>query len=55
VSRVYQTHINKVIKSSSLVDPYKLDRHDYSIQEIEVEAILTLWGKIKQNLVSKGC
>ena len=49
VSRVYQTNINKVIKSSSIVNPYKLNKQDDSIQEIEVEAILKLWIKIKKN------
>jgi len=34
VSRVYITDINKVIKSSSHVDPYKLDKKDYSIRDI---------------------
>ena len=48
VSRVYQTNINKVLKSSSIVNPYKLNKQDYSIQEIEVEAILALWKKLKR-------
>ncbi len=47
VSRVYQTNINRVIKSTSIVNPYKLNKQDYSIQEIEVEAILSLWAEIK--------
>jgi heptosyltransferase-1 len=35
ISRVYQTDINKVLKSSSIVNPYKLNKSDYSINEIE--------------------
>jgi heptosyltransferase-1 len=42
VSRVYQTKINKVLKSPSEVNPYKLNKSDYSIQQIEVADILTL-------------
>ncbi len=49
VSRVYQTNINRVIKSLSIVNPYKLNKQDYSIQEIEVEAILTSWVEIKES------
>jgi heptosyltransferase-1 len=39
VERVYQTNINKVIKSSSKVNPYKLNKKDLSIREIEPELI----------------
>ena len=39
IERVYQTKINKVIKSSSKVNPYKLNKKDFSIKEIEPEAI----------------
>jgi len=35
VSRVYQTDINKVVKSASIVNPYKLDKQDYSIKDID--------------------
>ncbi|NOQ34847.1 MAG: lipopolysaccharide heptosyltransferase I [Methylococcaceae bacterium] len=42
ISRVYQTKINKVIKSSSTVNPYKLNKEDYSIQEIEVNEVVGL-------------
>ncbi len=34
ISRVYQTPINRVIKSDSIVDPYKLDKNDFSIRDI---------------------
>ncbi len=39
VSRVYQTPINKVVKSPSSVNPYKLDREDYSIEEVDPDQI----------------
>lgn len=42
VSRVYQTQINKVIKSSSEVNPYKLNKEDYSIREIKVDNVVKL-------------
>jgi heptosyltransferase-1 len=45
--RVYQTKINKVIKSSSKVDHFNLDKNDYSISDIEVEDIV----KISQELL----
>ncbi len=42
VSRVYQTGINKVLKSPSLVDPFKLDKNDFSIGQIPVPDIVNL-------------
>lgn len=42
VSRVYQTEINKVLKSPSIVNPYKLNKQDYSIAEIEVSQVVKL-------------
>jgi heptosyltransferase-1 len=42
VSRVYQTDINKVLKSPSRVDPFKLNKNDYSIGEIGVDQIIAL-------------
>ena len=42
VSRVWQTDINKVLKSSSQVNPYKLDKNDFSIAEIEANAVIAL-------------
>jgi len=33
-SRIYETPINKYIKSSSMVDPFKLNKQDFSICEI---------------------
>ncbi|MCK4494637.1 MAG: lipopolysaccharide heptosyltransferase I [Methylococcales bacterium] len=40
VSRVYQTAINHVLKSSSVVDPFKLNKHDDSIADIEVHQVV---------------
>ncbi len=40
VSRVYQTEINKAIKSDSLVNPYKLNKNDNSIKEIDEDLII---------------
>jgi len=42
VSRVYETKINKVLKSNSKVNVYKLDKNDFSIKDIEVEEILKI-------------
>ncbi len=40
VSRVYVTEVNKVLKSPSEVNPYKLDKNDFSIGEInEIEIV----------------
>lgn len=40
VSRVYQTDINKVLKSPSQVNPFKLDKNDFSIAEIPVADVI---------------
>lgn len=40
VSRVYQTDINKVVKSASIVNPYKLNKQDYSIKDIDEGEII---------------
>ena len=42
VSRVYQTAINKVIKSSSQVNPFKLNKQDFSIQDIDPCRIISM-------------
>ena len=42
VSRVYQTAINKVLKSPSQVNPFKLDKNDFSIAEIDEKAVIVL-------------
>lgn len=42
VSRVYQTDINNVVKSASVVNPYKLDKQDFSIKDIDEGEIIEL-------------
>lgn len=39
-SRVYQTSINRVIKSASPVNPYRLNRQDFSIREIDEQLVI---------------
>jgi heptosyltransferase-1 len=40
ISRVYQTPINQVLKSPSIVNPFKLDKNDFSIKDIQVGQVL---------------
>ena len=42
ISRVYKTAINKTIKSYSKVDPYKLNKNDFSITSIKESDIISL-------------
>lgn len=42
VNRVYRTPINKVIKSSSEVNHYKLNKNDFSIAEIGTDDIIEM-------------
>ncbi|MGE4420315.1 MAG: lipopolysaccharide heptosyltransferase I [Sulfurimonas sp.] len=42
INRVYVTPINKVIKSSSEINHYKLNKNDFSICEIESERIVKI-------------
>ena len=42
ISRVYQTEINRVLKSSSVVNPFKLNKNDFSIAEISPQDIIDL-------------
>ena len=46
--RIYETSINKLLKSPSYVNPYKLNKDDYSIKEIEPNKIV----KIAKELLS---
>jgi len=41
-NRVYETPINKVITSSSEVNHYKLNKNDFSIQEIESDNVIVM-------------
>ncbi len=49
ISRVYITEINKVVKSPSIVNPYKLNKLDFSIKQIDSAEIcniaISLLGK----------
>jgi len=42
VERIYITNINKAIKSKSKINPYKLNKKDFSIKEIEPTQIYNL-------------
>ena len=42
ISRVYITPINKVIKSSTQVNPLKLDKNDFSIRDIDAQEIVDM-------------
>jgi heptosyltransferase-1 len=42
INRVYQTKINRVLKSSSKVDQFNLDKNDYSIKEIRVDEVVKI-------------
>jgi len=42
IRMAYQTDINKVVKSVSIVNPYKLDKNDYSIKDIHENEIIEL-------------
>jgi len=45
-NRVYVTPINKVVKSSSKINHYKLNKNDFSISEIAVNEIIQLTKEI---------
>lgn len=49
VSRVYQTAINKVLKSPSAVNPLNLNKQDFSIREIQPQAIVELAKSLLQH------
>ena len=42
INRVYQTKINRVLKSSSKVNHFNLDKNDYSIKEIPVDEVVKI-------------
>lgn len=42
VRMAYETAINKVVKSPSVVNPYKLNKQDYSIKDIDANEIIAL-------------
>jgi heptosyltransferase-1 len=41
-TRIYETPINKLLKSSSIIDHYKLDKNDFSINEIRPSQIVKI-------------
>lgn len=49
VSRVYQTDINKVLKSPSKVNPFKLDKNDFSISQIPPQEIAAVAESLLRN------
>ena len=53
ISRVYQTSINKVLKSPSLVNPFKLDKNDFSINQIKENEIIELSQTILASSLSQ--
>ncbi|MEI8574441.1 lipopolysaccharide heptosyltransferase I [Methylomonas sp. LW13] len=46
ISRIYQTAINKALKSPSPVNPFKLDKNDFSIAEIDPRAVIALSNEL---------
>lgn len=48
ISRVYQTKNNKVLKSSSIVNPCKLNKFDYSIKDIQPKDIVEMANTLLQ-------
>ena len=42
INRVYITDINRVIKSNSVIDHYKLNKNDFSIKEIKASDIVNI-------------
>ena len=49
INRVYITPINKVVKSSSIINHKKLNKNDFSINEIEVDKIIEQINLINTN------
>ena len=49
INRVYITPINKVVKSSSKIDHKKLNKNDFSINEIKIEEIIEQIGLINKS------
>ncbi len=45
-TRIYETKINRVLKSSSKINHYKLDKNDFSISEIKEEEILKIANEL---------
>ncbi len=41
-TRIYETKINRLLKSPSIIDHYKLDKNDFSIKEIKEQEIIDI-------------
>ena len=50
ISRIYQTDINRLLKSPSVVNPFKLDKNDFSIAQIPVQDVVDL----AKSLLARG-
>lgn len=50
INRVYITPINKVVKSKSTVNHYKLNKNDFSIQEIEADEIIKIARELNKDI-----
>ena len=50
----YVTNINQIIESNSKVNPYKIDKNDFSIQEINADDIIRLSYKLLKVINSFG-
>lgn len=48
-NRVYETDINKIVKSPTKVNHYKLDKNDFSINEIDENDIICLANQLLKN------
>ena len=46
IERVYQTNINKVVKSKSVIDHYNLDKNDFSIYDIDHNDIIKIANRL---------
>jgi heptosyltransferase-1 len=45
----YVTKINKIIESKSKVDPFKINKNDFSIKDIDIQEIL----QVSQDLLDQ--
>ena len=46
IERLFQTKINIALKSSSKINHFKLDKNDFSIQEISVDEIVKVANQL---------
>lgn len=50
----YETKINKIVESNSIVDPVRLNRNDFSIKEIDEDTILEMAKELLDGKKDKG-